>query len=211
MRLTFLTPEAKIISTLMHGKHTYGELRFETGLSDRWLTLKLKELEGSGILGKAGRWYSLSRELELHPYELSLQMSFQAERIAQEIAKLDFVQTIILFGGVVKKNARQDSDLDVMIIVNEPADEVKQSVYTKISELESKFHQAIDPLILTEDDFIANVNSHEGGIIYGLAEGCEVLIDKTEGKLTKILHERIDEIKDTHEHLDEVGIWLRIK
>lgn len=87
----------------------------------------------------------VGERLELHPYELSMQMSFQAERIAQEIAKLDFVQTIILFGGVVKKSARQDSDLDVMMIVNEAVDKVKRSVYTKISELESKLHQAIDP------------------------------------------------------------------
>jgi len=38
----------------------------------------------------------------------------------------------------------------------------------------------IEPPILTEGDFLDDVHTHEGGIIYEIAEGFEVLVDKTE-------------------------------
>jgi len=208
MELVSLTPEAKVLLTLMHGKHTYGELKLETGLSDRWLTLKLKESEAQGIIERAGRWYGLTKEPTPHPYELSLYLDSQAERMAQELAKLNFIQMMILFGGVAKRTADQHSDIDMMIIVNKPLDMTRRIVDAKISELESKFHQPIEPIILTRDDFIANVDSSEGGIIYGLAEGCEVLVDKTHGELTEALSSRIRKIKDTHEYLKDEGIWV---
>lgn len=209
MKLVSLTPEAKILLTLVHGKHTYGELKLETGLSDRWLTLKLRESEAQGIAKKAGRWYGLTKELKPHPYELSLYLVSQAERMAQELAQLNFIRMIILFGGVAKKTAHQQSDIDMMIIVNKPVDKTKKILDEKISELELKFHQPIQPLILTRDDFIANVNSSEGGIIYGLAEGCQVLVDKTHGELTEALSSRIKEIRDNNEYLKEEGLWIK--
>ena len=209
MKLVSLTPEAKILLTLVHGKHTYGELKLETGLSDRWLTLKLKELGEQGIVEKAGRWYGLTKELKPHPYELSLYLGSQAERMARELAQLNFIQMIILFGGVAKKTAHQHSDIDMMMIVDKPIDKAKKILDEKISELELKFHQPIEPLILTRNDFMANVNSSEGGIIYGLAEGCQILVDKTHGELTEALSSRIREIRDNYEYLKDEGIWIK--
>ncbi|MFQ6077365.1 MAG: winged helix-turn-helix transcriptional regulator, partial [Candidatus Bathyarchaeia archaeon] len=60
MELLSLTPEGRIILTLKHGKHTYSELRFETELSDRWLTRKLRELEGETVIKKDGKLYGLA-------------------------------------------------------------------------------------------------------------------------------------------------------
>ena len=91
--------------TLKHGKHTYSELKFETGLSDRWLTIKLRKLEKEGVVERGGRWYSLKKEIPVSPYELSLYMVSQAKRIAKELANLNFINTIILFGSVAQKNA----------------------------------------------------------------------------------------------------------
>ena len=55
MELVSLTPEGRIVLTLRHGKHTYSELKLETGLSDRWLAIKLGELEGEGVVEKSGK------------------------------------------------------------------------------------------------------------------------------------------------------------
>lgn len=55
-----------------------------------------------------------------------------------------------------------------------------------------------------------NLYSDEGGIVYGLAEGYRVLVDRT-GELAKILHDRVEEIKRTHDYLEEARIWLKIK
>jgi len=80
----------------------------------------------------------------------------------------------------------------------------------EILKLESKYHITIEPLVLADEDFLDNVFSHEGGIIYGLAEGYEVLVDKT-GEFAKILRSRVEEIKRSHDYLEEARIWLKTK
>jgi hypothetical protein len=57
---------------------------------------------------------------------------------------------------------------------------------------------------------LISVYSSEGGIIYGVAEGFEVLVDNT-GKLARILHNRVKEIRHSHEFLSEARIWLKTK
>jgi len=210
MELVSLTPEGKIALALTHGKHTYNELKVETGLSDRWLTVKLKKLESEGVVRKSGRWYGLAGKLDLSAYELSLYLGFQAKRMAGELAKLSFVETIVLFGGVAQKRASELSDLDMIIVVKEPIEKVKRRIISEISRLELKYHVMIEPLILTEEDFLDNVYLQEGGIVYGVAEGFVVLVDKT-SKLAGILYNRVEEIKRSHEYLREARIWLKIK
>jgi len=210
VKLVSLTPEGRIVLALKHGKHAYSELRFETGLSDRWLTIKLGELERGGVVEKRGKWYGLSEDVDSCGYELSLYMRFQAKRIASELAKLDPVRAIILFGGVPQKNAHAYSDLDMMIVVGESADKARKEVTSHISKLERKYHMTIEPLILAKKDFLDNVSSHEGGIIYGVAEGYEILLDKT-GELSKILDNRVEEIRRTHDYLEEARIWVKVR
>jgi len=66
------------------------------------------------------------------------------------------------------------------------------------------------PFILTKDDFLYNVNSQEGGIIYEIADGYEALADKT-GELAEILRNRVDGVRSSHEYFEEAGKWLRVK
>jgi len=208
--LVSLTSEGRIVLTLMHGKHTYSELKFETGLSDRWLAIKLRELESERVVEKNDKWYGLEKEREIPSYELSLYMISQAKRMAGELVNLRFVKAIILFGSVAQKNANEYSDLDMIIVVGEPVDGVKKEIVLEISRLESKYHITLEPLILTREDFLDNVYLREGGIIYGVAEGFEVLVDRT-GEFAKILHDEVEEIKRTHEYLEEARIWLKAK
>jgi predicted nucleotidyltransferase len=210
VKLVSLTPEGKIVVTLKHGKHTYSEMKLETGLSDRWLTVKLGELEAEGVVEKKGKWYSLKQETKVTAYEISLYMSSQAKQMAEELANLRFVRAVFLFGSVAQKKTSEYSDLDMIIVVNEPYDKVKKAIMPTVSRLESNYHVTIEPLILAEEDFLDNVYSSEGGIIYGVAEGFEVLVDKT-GKLAKILCDRIEDIKRSHDYLEEARIWLKVK
>jgi len=208
--LASLSAEGKIVLTLKHGKHIYNELKFETGLSDRWLAIKLEELEGEGVVEKRGRWYGLSGKLAVSTCELSLYMRFQAKRMAGELAKLPFVRAVILFGGVAQNKAREYSDLDMIIVVDRSGETVREDVVSEVSKLELKHHIMVEPLVLAEEDFLDNVRSLEGGIIYGVAEGYEVLVDKT-GVLAKVLHDRVEEIKRSHDYLEEARIWLKVK
>jgi hypothetical protein len=81
---------------------------------------------------------------------------------------------------------------------------------SEISKLELRYHITIEALVLAEEDFLANVYSHEGGIVFGVAEGFEVLVDKT-GELAKILRDRVEDIKRSHDYLEEARIWLKVK
>ena len=210
MELVSLTSEGRIVLTLKHGKHVYSELKLETGLSDRWLVIKLGELEGEGVVEKSGKWYGLKQETSVSAYELSLYMISQAKQMASELANLRFVRTVILFGSVAQRNAGEYSDLDMIIVVSEPVDGVKKEVILEISRLESKYHITIEPLILAKEDFLDNVYSREGGIIYGVAEGFEVLVDKT-GEIGKILRNRVEEIRHSHDYLVEERIWVKVR
>lgn len=210
MELVSLTSEGRIVLTLKHGKHTYSELKLETELSDRWLAIKLGELEGEGVVEKNGRWYGLKQETSVSAYELSLYMISQAKKMASELANLRFVKAVILFGSVAQKNACEYSDLDMIIVVGGSYDRVKKETMLEISRLESNYHITIEPLILTEEDFLDNVYSREGGIIYGVAEGFEVLVDKT-GELGNILRNRVKEIRRSHDYLVEERIWLKVR
>jgi len=206
--LVSLTSEGMVILTLKHGKHSYSELKFETGLSDRWLTLKLKELEDRDVLEKDGKRYGLARDFGVSAYELSLYMISQARRLALELLRMHSVQTLILFGSVPRKEAQEYSDLDMIIVVNGEAENVKERVVSKISELERRYHLAVEPIILSTEDFLINIRSDEAGIIYGVAEGFEVLAAKGR-KLSQILRERVEEIRKTREYLEEGRIWLK--
>jgi predicted nucleotidyltransferase len=208
--LASLTPEGRIVLTLKHGEHTYSEVRVETGLSDRWLAIKLRELKARGVVGRRGRRYSLRRDIKFSPYELGLYLRFQAGRVADELAELPHVRMIVLFGGVAKKAAHEYSDLDLIVVVDDPAESAKRLILREVSRLESKYHAAVEPLILSKDDFLANVHSQEGGVVYGIAEGYEVLIDK-DGHLSRMLRDRVEEIERECEYLEEERIWVRAR
>lgn len=210
MELVSLTSEGRILLTLRHGKHTYSELKLETELSDRWLAIKLGELEGKGVVEKSGKWYGLRAKLDVSAYELSLYMISQAKRVASELANLRFVKAVILFGSVAQRNACEYSDLDMIIVVSEPYGKVREEIMSEISRLESDYHITIEPFVLVKEDFLDNVYSREGGIIYGVAEGFEVLVDKT-GEFGEILRNRVEEIRRSHDYLVEDRIWLRVR
>jgi len=208
VNLVSLTPEGMVILTLKHGRHSYSELRFETGLSDRWLTIKIRELENGNVLERNGKWYGLKSDFIVSPFELSLYTISQARHLASELSRLHSVQTIILFGSVPKKDANEYSDLDLIIVVEEDVGKAKERVISKISELERRYHLTVEPIILSTEDFLVNIRSNEAGIVYGVAEGFEVLSDKGR-KLTRILNERVEEIRKTREYVDEGRIWLK--
>jgi predicted nucleotidyltransferase len=208
MDLVSLTPEGMIVLTLKHGKHSYSELGNETDLSDRWLTVKLKELESGGVLKKDGKWYGLIDQQLASPYALSLYMLSQARQLARQLAQLHAVRVIILFGSVPRVEAHEYSDLDMLVVVDQDVESARRRVASKISEFERRYHLTVEPVVLSARDFIANIRSEEAGIVYGIAEGFKVLAAK-DGKLHRILRERVEQIRKTRQYLKEERIWLK--
>jgi predicted nucleotidyltransferase len=208
MDIVSLTSEGMVVLTLAHGKHSYSELRTETGLSDRWLTVRLKELENGGVIKKDGGWYGLTDQPMASGYELSLYMLSQARRLADQLVQLRPVQAVILFGSVPRRDAHQYSDLDMLIVVDHDVEKARRQVASKISEFEKRFHLTVEPLLLSTRDFLANIRSQDAGIVYGIAEGFEILASKR-AALRVILRERVEEIRKTRQYLEEGRIWLK--
>lgn len=208
MDLVSLTPEGMIVLTLKHGKHSFSELRIETGLSDRWLTVKLKQLQDREVLKKDGKWYGLTDELTCSAYELSLYMISQAGHLARRLARMRSIQGVILFGSVPRQKADEHSDLDMVIVLDQDVESVRRRVASKISEFERRFHLTVELVALSTGDFLANIRLQQAGIVYGIAEGFKVLADKR-GTLGRVLRERVEEIRRTREYLKEGRIWLR--
>ena len=210
MDLVSLSPEGRILLTLAHGQHTYAELKVESGLSDRWLTIKLRELVADGSIVKDGRWYRTGEGAKAPAYELSLFMRGQAQRIAAELGKLPLVELVVLFGSVAQRKAEQYSDIDLLIVMADTSEKSRGMVVDELRRLESIFHFAVESLILSEQDFAKNVRTAEGGIIFGLADGFEVLLDR-KANLSEMLRNRVQEILNSFTRLDEEGIWLKAK
>lgn len=208
MELVSLTPEGRVLLTLHHGQHLYSELKFETGLSDRWISKKLGELVDDGLIKKVGRWYGLDGLLSVSGYELNLYLRTQAMRIANELAEEDSVDAVILFGSLARGVAHEYSDIDLIIVVD--GLEGKQKIRGMIPGLESRYHFTIEPLVFSLRDFRDNLESQSGGIIYGVAEGYRVLYDSA-GEVSDILEKRVEEIKGSHEYIEDVRIWVKTR
>lgn len=208
MELVSLTPEGRVLLTLHHGQHLYSELKFETGLSDRWISKKLGELVDDGLIKKVGRWYGLDGLLSVSGYELNLYLRTQAMRITNELAEEDSVDAVILFGSLARGVAHEYSDIDLIIVVD--GLEGKQKVRGMIPGLESRYHFTIEPLVFSFRDFRDNLESQSGGIIYGVAEGYRVLYDSA-GEVSDILEKRVEEIKGSHEYIEDVRIWVKTR
>ena len=64
LKLFSLTPEGKIIRALSGGERSFPELFEGTGLSERWLSVKLKQLLSLGVV-KLGAGEGDSQGLEI--------------------------------------------------------------------------------------------------------------------------------------------------
>ena len=209
MELVSLTPEGRVLLTLFHGQHLYSELKFETGLSDRWISKKLGELVDAGVITKSGRWYRLVESLSASGYELNLYLRTQAMRIANELAEEDSVDAVILYGSLARGIAHEYSDIDLIIVVD-GSDGGKQKIRGIIPRLESRYHFTIEPLVFSPMEFRDNLESQSGGIFYGVAEGYQVLYDSA-GDVSEILEKKVGEIKESHEYLEDVRIWVKTR
>lgn len=137
-------------------------------------------------------------------------MRSQARRYAEELGAMAPVRLVVLFGSVAQGKAQDYSDLDLIIVVSGSAEAAKETVLPKIRLLEKRYHFIVEPLILSQQDFLSTVQSHEGGVIFGLADGFEVLQEKNQD-LAEALRNRVTEIKRTYTRIDEEQIWLKAR
>ena len=206
-----MTPEGKIVSALLEGPKRYRELRAATGLSDRWLSKKLKELSAARILGQAGDCYHLENPedvVEADPLFLPIlrrQASREAKArlMAKQIASDRRVIAVILFGSVAKGRATAQSDIDLLIVTEQDAEEELSEL---VFSLMFKYDVPVEAIFITLDDLIANLQNRTA-FSFGLLEGYKILYDRL--GLAGLLSFRRKELLDHWFYDEEAGSWIR--
>ena len=190
-------PELKIIRGLEITGKTYGELKSLTGLSDRWLTIKLKILEGLRIVQKTGNEYRLTvfNLTENSPFiKLSL--------ISTELYLLKDVLALILFGTFARNEFREDSDIDFVIVME------RYPLFPKRVELklEKKYGVPIDAFWFSYDDFIKNLMENSW-LVFSLVEGYRVIFDKKNNVLPVLEYKKV-EVNKKWFYDEEAEAWI---
>lgn len=211
MRIARLTSEGKVIFALWDAPMQFGSLKVVTGLSGAWLARTLKQLDQKGIIkyDVASRTYAIKRTEQLRT-QVSLLMSVHlgevASRIAEELARDKRVLAVILFGSVAMGEATRESDLDLLVVLEEFNRGIEDEFTLELSDLGFKFSVPIELVLLSQEDFESTLAS-DFGLIFGLARGYEVLYDRAPDLLTKTLYESVLRVRGGYS-LEEGEVWL---
>ena len=213
LKLIEITPEGKIVAALAEGQKSYSELKFLTGLSDRWLSKKLKELSSAGIIGRRGKRYQLKKLGRIIDSDSifarflleRLSLRSKAKLIADELSDDERVLGIILFGSVAKNEISEESDIDLLVITEE---EMEEELNGKIYDLMFKYNVPVESISLTLEDLIINLYM-ETTFAFGLLESYVVLFDR--GGIETLLFIKRKKILEDWIYDEEAGAWIQKK
>lgn len=212
MRLAQLSPGGKVILALWDAPMRFGSLKAATGLSSAWLDRTLKQLHREGIIEHdvVSKTYAIKKTEQLRTRVDSLMPIYLTEiasRVAEELAKDERVLAIILFGSVAIGRVTPGSDIDLLVVLEELDRKIEGEFILKLSNLGFKFGVAIEPVLLSREDFKSTLAASVG-LIFGLARGYEVLYDKELPPLTKLLDESVAKVRTEYSFEKEGEIWL---
>ena len=200
-------PEGRIVFALAEGPKTYSELRASTGLSDRRLSKKLRELEEAGVVGRRGREYFLARPdvLEGDPVALEYLRRSSSPRAlaalaAGALSRDERVLAVILFGSAARGSWGEGSDLDLLVVTSEG------ELYDEVYELSFRYLVPVEAVFLTLDEFLLHAGLMSS-LVMGVLEGYEVLFDRVglSGVLEALRRRALEEF----EYDREAGAWIR--
>lgn len=212
-RLVEITPEGRILASLFDGPMSYGALKAATGLSDRWLSKKLRELSVDEIVDRIDGRYRLRNPLSIVDADpvfaqfLQERASLKAKArlIAEGIGQHEGVVAVILFGSVAKEGGDEDSDIDLLVISDkEMEDELNDLVY----DLMFRHDAPVEAVFQTYDDLIINLQA-KTTFSFGFLEGYEVLFDR--GSVEGLLSIKKREMEEDWFYDEEAGAWFQKK
>lgn len=193
---------------LVAGPKTYTELRRSTGLSDRWLSKKLKELVAKGWVELLGNRYGLAKPSVLCDDPLALECFKaratplgKARLIAEELGRKREVLAIVLFGSVAKGEVKEEGDLDLLVIT-EGGVELDKDIY----ELSFKYDFPLEAVFMSFEELLSHIQERTTFLL-GVLEGYRVLHDRA--GIEGILSFLKAEIEKKFFYDEEAGAWIR--
>ncbi len=208
-----ITPEGTIVSSLLDGPKTYGELKSATQLSHRWLSKKLEELCQSQITERRGDRYALvrpSETAEADPLFMPIVRNrslpeTKARLIAEELSRDDRVMAVILFGSLAKGQTTPESDIDLLVVSEV---EIEEELNDLVYHLMFKYDVPVETVFMTFDGLLANLQA-ETAFSFGLLEGYRILYDR-DGLEGLLSIKRRQMFRDWARD-EETGAWIRKK
>lgn len=207
-----LSPTGKVIFALWDAPVRFGSLKTATGLSGAWLNRTLKQLHQKGVIeyDVTSRTYAVKKTEQLRTQVDSLMPVYLTEiasMVAEELAKDKRVLAIILFGSVAMGKVTRESDIDFLVVLEDLDRKIEREFISRLSDIGFKFGIAIEPVLLSRDDF-EDTLAADVGLIFGLARGYEVLYDKELPSLARLLGESVARVRNEYSFKEEGEIWL---
>jgi len=143
---------------------TVPELEKVTGVphATAWRTISQLEearVVSSGLLGRKTKVYRLVAD---SPYLPALKSSLGVEviplrevaaKFAHGISGLEGVRTCILYGSVARGAASPESDVDVLVLVDEPTGKLKSRITRAAADLSHSTGCSIVPTVISAEEF----------------------------------------------------------
>lgn len=201
------------MAALMESPKGYGGLKSATGLSDRWLSKKLRELSSAGLIEQYESRYRLKNPHEIIDadpvFAQFLQrrtpLKMKARLIAEEISRNGEVIAVVLFGSVAKGEATEDSDIDMLVVTER---EMEETLSDTLYNLMFKYDVPVEAIFLTYDDLIINLQA-KTAFSFGLLEGYQILYDR--GGVENLFSIKKKEIEENWIYDEEAGAWIQRK
>ena len=210
-RLVKITPEGKIVAALIQKPRSYGELKSATGLSDRWLSKKLSELSSAGLVELRGGHYWIQNQtgmIDADPVfaqflKTTVSLEAKAKLMAEELSRNEHIVAVILFGSVAKGEAKEDSDIDMIVVTDR---EMEEELIRKVYDLMFKYLAPVESISLTYDDLIINLQA-KTTFSFGMLGSYRVLYDR--GGVEGLLSIKKREVQESWIYDEEVETWIQ--
>lgn len=201
-KLFTFTPEGKIVYALSRGEKGFSELVRTTGLSERWLSLKLKKLLQLGVVKFGSSGYQVDYgKLQSVLAPVLREVAWMA--VYEIVEKHSEVLSVLLYGSVAKGRVDEESDIDLLVVSEDPLD-LRDDEY----EISMKYGVAFQITSVTLTEFLAMLHL-KSTLLFGILEGYDVLFDRAGITATlKVFRKNI--IKNWHYDRKE-GLWVKLE
>lgn len=202
LKLFAFTPEGKIVHSLSTGEKSFSELVKTTDLSERWLSIKLKQLLQLGVVKLGGKGYQVDHE-RLHAIFVP-SLKETAWIAAYEIVERHpQVLSVLLYGSVAKGKVHEESDVDLLVISENPLDLTKDEY-----EISMKYGVAFEITSVALTEFLAMLH-FKSALLFGILEGYDVVFDRA--GITTLLKVFMKDIYKNWRYNRDEELWLKLR
>lgn len=171
LELFAFTPEGRIVRVLSSGAKSFSKLVKVTGLSERWLSVKLKWLLKLGVVQLIDKRYRVDVD-RLHDVLVPSLREIGWMAAYEIVGKHPQVLGVLLYGSVAKGKAEEESDVDFLAVSEDSLD-----LFDDEYELSMKYGVAFEITSVDLKEFLAMLHL-KSALLFGILEGYDVLFDR---------------------------------